>query len=68
MLWKTYRDQLTLILVVILLGFVAATYAVGRPMPDILIGAIIAWVGQIVTFYYRKRATGETAPTEPPTQ
>jgi hypothetical protein len=68
MLWKTYRDQLTLFLVIILIGFIAATYAVGRPLPDILLGAIVAWVGQIVTFYYRKRATGETPTETPPAQ
>jgi hypothetical protein len=69
MLWKTYRDQLTLILFVILIGFIAYTYVIGRPMPDILIGAVIAWIGQIVTFYYRKRTAEEVKPPEaPPSQ
>jgi hypothetical protein len=32
-----------------------------------IVGAIIAWVGNIVQFYYRKRESEPTKATEPPT-
>lgn len=66
MLWKTYRDQLTLFVFVVLIGFLAYCVVMDKGA-EMIVGAIIAWVGNIVQFYYRKRESEPTKATEPPT-
>ena len=67
MLWKTYRDQLTLILIVILVGFLGYSVYTGKGA-EIIIGAIITWLGLIIQFYYRKREGEDSTNQTPPTQ
>jgi hypothetical protein len=61
MLWKTYRDQLTLFVFVVLIAFLGYCVVTDKGA-EIIIGAIIAWIGNIVQFYYRK--SGPAQPTE----
>lgn len=67
MLWKTFRDQLTLIVFIVLLGFLAYCVVYDRGA-EMIVGAIIAWVGNIIQFYYRKKSGEEEKPATPPTQ
>ena len=51
--WKTFRDRLTLIIFVVLIGFLGYCVVMDKGA-EMIVGAIIAWVGNIVQFYYRK--------------
>lgn len=62
MLWRTYRDQLTLLIFLVLIGFLAYCAVTGTGA-EMIVGAIIAWVGNIVQFYYRKTGPAETPTT-----
>lgn len=66
MLWKNFRDQLTIMLVLLLIGFLGycAWRNVSTEIIMMIVGAIIVWLGQMVTFYYRKRTTEEEAQTQ----
>jgi len=57
--WKTFRDRLTIILLIILFGVLIAD---SRGLIDITkwgYAAVGSWIALIINFYYRKKGPGE---------
>jgi hypothetical protein len=71
MLWKTYRDQLAILLVVLFVGFLGFT-AINYPQVAagllfVVAGAFITQLDRVVQFYFRKSGpTEQPKPDEPP--
>jgi hypothetical protein len=68
MLWKTYRDQLAILLVVLFVGFLGFT-AITKPevaagLLFVVAGAFITQLDRVVQFYFRKSGPAEK-PNEP---
>lgn len=66
MLWKTYRDQLTILLVILFVGFLGATAifypGVAAGLLFVVAGAFITQLDRIVQFYYRKNGPSDDQP------
>jgi putative effector of murein hydrolase LrgA (UPF0299 family) len=59
MLWKTWNDVLSLVLVIVIVGLWVGSAWLPQPLPESVIGATIVVFTLISQFYFRK-AQGET--------
>lgn len=64
---QKWNDTFGIIIFLALLVFTAWLLLTGvdKDIITILIGAEIAWIGQIVSFYFRKAPSEPEPPTEP---
>lgn len=63
-----FNDGLAVLLIVGVLTFWAALPRLGLPeeQGSLIVGAGIVWIGQVVTYYFRKRPDEPSQPSVPP--
>jgi hypothetical protein len=67
MYWRTWRDQLALLLLIVIPLLWVGNCFLPKPIPEVIIGATIAGWTLIVQFYFRKKPSSEP-PEAPPSQ